>query len=182
LAGDMDLFCNLIDRFLAESAELLEHVVTAVSEGNRASANAILHRLRGQSGNIGAKALAEELGRLEMAALDGGLTLEALAACQIRLNGLVLELSVWRQAHRVSQTIIPDLAAPLDASLLQLLKDQLARKNLAALSRFKDCRPGLRALLGEADFNDLEAAIGALDFTRALGILDNSCPRDDIEP
>jgi len=172
LGGNVELFNRLIDRFLADSKSLLTEVDTASAADNWTAVIALIHRLRGNSGNIGAMTLAELLGRMELAAETHTLDPEELNACHQQLTVLRRELADWRLRcpppimHSEKTTI-------LNAKRLGLLNQQLTNQNLGAFQNFKDCTAELKNLMTEFAFAELNAAMEQLDFTRAAQLLND---------
>jgi PAS domain S-box-containing protein len=166
LVGDLDLFAELLDRFVLEVAEQLGLIRAAL--GNAAPH---LHRLKGQAANIGATRISALAARLEEKAKAGSLREADLDSISTTVEALSQEVAAWRTTHSPS-TPQADGSLPssdeLDLKALAGLKAQLSENNLSALATFTALKHPLRARMGEEAFGLLEKAVSRLDFATAL--------------
>lgn len=176
LDDDFELFQILVSGFLNDAAPpMLQARQVLIDDQQRAAA--ILHRLRGQCGNIGAMALFDALGELESAAYAQQLTAEQLAEGQRQLAVLVENLTIWRRSPSAAQPIVSGTMAATEPPLvnrdLSELKDQLAQQNMAALASFASLADAIKAELGSEIYAKLESAIRQLDFASAVTLLNS---------
>jgi PAS domain S-box-containing protein len=171
IGEDRALMASLLSRVLREFAPLAE--VT----GNPLPLPrwlAQLHKLKGASGMIGARALAAAAAALEEALRQG----RDSAAAQEQLTQALLGLTEASRSFldEVNRQELHPLQgnaggpAP-DAARLARLADQLQRHDLAALDSFQALSQPLRAAWGEARWLRLRRAVDDLQFTQALEVL-----------
>jgi CheY-like chemotaxis protein len=169
LAGDLDLFLSLFDNFLIETSELLEQV-----RHGSLDTPSLLHRLKGQSGNMGAMKIMPLAHKLEQDALANALAPADLDLLEEMRADLSREMVRWRASMTQPKPAEKDQSAiepELSAVALAELKTQLAESNLAALNTFATLKPALLSKMGLETFGILEKAISQLDFRAALQLL-----------
>ncbi|HMZ02324.1 MAG TPA: response regulator, partial [Burkholderiaceae bacterium] len=169
IGEDRALMASLLSRVLREFASLADPVPQP-----RPIWLAQLHKLKGASGMIGARALATAASALEEALRQE----RDVSAAQEELSRALRGLSeasrsfldeVSRQELNPEDGRSGDLTP--DAARLVRLVDQLKRHDLAALDSFQALSPALRASWGEARWLRLRRAVDDLQFTEALEVL-----------
>ena len=75
LMGDEDVMKMVIEKFLSDIPEQIEHLAVAVSDGDSERVSQLGHKIRGAAANIGAEALRSAAFNLEQAGKDGDIEL-----------------------------------------------------------------------------------------------------------
>ncbi|MCK6427199.1 MAG: CHASE domain-containing protein [Burkholderiaceae bacterium] len=182
LGHDRALFASLLARVLREFAPLAQPPVLPAPGEARRPLLAQLHKLRGSSGMLGARALAQAAGAAEDALRDAA----APADCEARLQDLAEAFSRLRRASadflaREGQDDDADddtaagRSAP-DPARLAELAELLRRQDLAALDHFQALAPALRATWGAERFRRARLAVDELQFPAALAVLEEAAP------
>ncbi|MBX3607886.1 MAG: PAS domain S-box protein [Piscinibacter sp.] len=169
MGGDAALFGRLLRGFLDEFAEarLLELL------DRRDTRVALLHKLRGIAGNLGAKGLALAAGRAEEACRAEE---EARAAAAIRETAALLQrlraeaAPILQREDAVAPG--PAAAAPPDAERLRQLRASLVQRDMAALGQFDSLSASLRCHLGPQVFEQVRSHLYGLRFDDALRLLE----------
>lgn len=185
--GDRALYARMLRRFHSDYAGGAKPIRAALACGERARAHRLAHTLKGAAGMIGAHALHAQASIVEQA-LDSGTDSgtgdhgESNNGEDEQLDRLELALA------QVLQTIDKLLAdagvpgappAPLsgpaststDAALLAQMIYLLMRGDGAALDLLEESGARLAAIVGEARFEQVAAAMREFDFERALAAL-----------
>ncbi len=134
-------------------------------------AKAILHRLRGSIGTLGARRFVAAALQLE-AQLTGNMPIEQGALCQVEreLAQTQLAANVWRNAQRASGPNRPRQQASGPESLGQLVA-LLEAQDLDACGMFSEMRGPLAQWLGSVALDEMEQHVRALAFAEALLVL-----------
>lgn len=183
VGGNASLAASLLGEFAGANTSALDHVDSALSEGNVDAAFRAIHQIAGTAGNLGLERLAAAAKRSETALSEALKTespatsphlsevdldtierclCEALVGCRV----VIARLS----ADRPPQATPSDLENA-EARLRQRLVEELTDARLEALDTLEELAP----FLGP-EARDLRGALARLDFTTAAGIL-----RDSIE-
>ena len=171
LGHNRAFFLRLLNGFVTEFADVVVQARRNLADGDRETAARRLHTLRGNAGNLGARALMATAGALEEALLRGETELDAgLKSLDRQLAALTAASAPWREA--AAPPSAPSAPPPLDALQLDVLCAALRSHNLKALRYFDALKPALAGALGEAETGVLDAAIHSLRFDEALTILD----------
>ncbi len=100
LSGDKDLAGKVLDRFLLDTPQQIQSLITFVAAGSVTDAQDQAHRIKGSSANIGGNALCALAGEVEKAARDGDTA--ALKVHTVDLNRQFLQLKEEIAVHRRS--------------------------------------------------------------------------------
>ncbi|WP_306556554.1 PAS domain S-box protein [Acidovorax sp.] len=190
LQGDEYLFVGLLQRFVNDYGNADFELPTDHSAEARAAFIARVHKLRGSSGMLGAKALHAVASTLEAQLRDldnqpsERTSLDALIASSIALlNSALQQLTAASSKTRATfakktaasrepvPAQAPDVPAPtIDEAGLQRIHafvQLLERQDLAAMGQVDAVAPDLLALMGPEDLAVLIDAVQALDFSSA---------------
>ena len=77
VGGDLQLYRKVVSKFVESQADVTGQALRALQSGDAAVAQRLFHSLKSVAGNIGAKALHDEAGRLEMLIRDDGSEINA---------------------------------------------------------------------------------------------------------
>ncbi len=175
-AGRKALYVALLRKFVAGQADAVQAIECALAAGDTAGAQRLAHTLKGTAATIGAVALAQTAGGLE-AALGG----TAARASDERIDALLSELApALAQVVAALRAAVPAPAAcggaeAIDTARLKAvvarLTARLADNDAEANDLFAQNAGLLRSALGER-YAQLEQALDAYDFDRALGVLE----------
>lgn len=169
MMGDEAMYLRVLTRFRSDYAGNVARLRAALAAGDAALAQRIAHTLKG------AAAMIEAL-RLRALALEIEQMLRAGApADTILLDQLEAELG--RVMAEVELRLAPGADSPASGEMLLLEADLAHLRSLLDLgdSGAQDVivekRAGLRARLGAARMAELESAVAAFDYERALSVL-----------
>ena len=174
LGGDRALFIQLLERMTQEAPGILQQVRRAWQQGDGAAAASLLHRLRGQAGNLGAMQLARQLGQAEDSAQQGILQADGLQSIQAVCAALQQQWSAVQQARPPAAPQPPPASTSppsLDPERLQVLLMQLDGARLSAIRLYPELKPALSQALSAAELAVLDQAIAELDFPQASAVL-----------
>ncbi|MEY4754414.1 MAG: hypothetical protein RJA44_2089, partial [Pseudomonadota bacterium] len=193
LGSHRDLYVRLVDRLLQEADELLDQARAAAQQGEQAAVKAHLHKLRGQTGNIGATQIAQMLAELEDEADQGRFQVDALrpvehafAALKADWAGSAARAAATTSTGTATGTA-PDhgstapaeeAAPPLDLQRLHVLIDLLAHRRFTAMALYQQLQPSLHHALPASAWAELERAMHGMDFAAARAVLTPLQPAD----
>jgi two-component system sensor histidine kinase/response regulator len=174
VAGNMKLYRSLLGQFVEQQADAVSAIRASLAREDFASAERLMHTLKGVSGNLGAKALSGLAAELERSLRDrNARSLEA------GLSGIAPELARLMEAIRnfvaagtrdaPLRTSISDPAETV--KLLRHLKQMLADDDGAALNYLLEARERIGGVISEADLDLLQKVAGDFDFSAALECL-----------
>lgn len=171
LGGDLGLFRSLLRRLFQDYEALLEpDAVTSAEASGRRELAALMHKLRGTAGTLGATQLHRLAGEVEGALHrdePGASTLlEALAQSLTRLKSACAD---WLALEPLPEA--PTSGPPLDAIERQAFLDMLTARDIAALNEFERLAGRLSAMMSPEKFHRMRDAIESLDFESALHLL-----------
>jgi HPt (histidine-containing phosphotransfer) domain-containing protein len=171
--GDRAMFERVLARFRGEYSGATASIRAALSAGDTWLAGRLAHTLKGAAGMIEARALQRQALALEQALRghsdDSALLLKRLDA---ELDRVLLEVD---QVLGAAKARGPQRKPSIPASeALGRLRDLLDAGDGEALDVLANARGGLVEILGETRFGELESAINAFDFERALALLAQS--------
>lgn len=170
MMGDEAMYLRVLIRFRSDYADTAARLRAALAAGDATLAHRIAHTLKGAAAMVearGLRALALEVEQLLKAGAPAdALLLERLDAELARVIGEVaLLLAPAASIPAASEAALPEADLANLRSLLDLgdsgAQDLMAEK-----------RAGLRARLGAARMAELESAVAAFDYERALSVLD----------
>jgi PAS domain S-box-containing protein len=176
LSNDRGLFLSSLTRLLVEFSDIGAQPISSQPEDLRALAIR-LHKLKGNSGMLGANSIYSLAAEAEAACMAGSTE----RAAEV-LGGLVKQLARLRagaastiNASRGRAESLPaadgsELSADLLAELIQLLRG----KNLSAIERFRCLAPQLRHHLVAESYETAREHMEWLRFDEAAAILDSS--------
>ncbi|MEQ8500667.1 MAG: response regulator [Sneathiellaceae bacterium] len=174
LGGNRDMVHGLLDRFMAKYRDAGGRMREHVAGGEIADAGALAHSLRGAAATVGAFAVAEAGGAVEMAARTG--TVDPLLA--VRLDEALAALNATHAAlaapsHGPQDTGGAGSAPAVPTVLLpaiDALDADLAANRFSAARKAGDLEHQLAGRCG-ARLADLQEAMGELDYDRARRVL-----------
>ncbi len=174
VAGNVQLFRHLLERFRGEYLGIGVTIRQALEAQDQTTAERLVHTLKGVSGNLGAMGVHDIAQRLETAIKSGDpdarrRSLEELEAELAKIGAGLATLSAGKEPSREPG------ALPLEPGALgvQLAKLQalLVNNDGEAVPYAVEIRQSLRALGSPTVIAELEGAIGRYDFDRALELL-----------
>ncbi|SMF82752.1 PAS domain S-box-containing protein [Azospirillum oryzae] len=183
LDGDAGLFRRFIGQFAGSYGDVVERIAGALEGGDLSAAKSIAHELKSVAGNVGARRLSESADAVQIAAQRGDAAAVEAEVPVLRAElALVLDSARRLQAESVGWAAdggTGDPATPArSAESRRLLAGQLPHfatllqdSNFAAAEEFAMLAPLLTDWIEPSTMKGLSAAIDALDFTKALGIV-----------
>ncbi|WP_434614842.1 response regulator [Azospirillum sp. B2RO_4] len=183
LDGDAGLFRRFIGQFAGSYGDVVERIAGALEGGDLSAAKSIAHELKSVAGNVGARRLSESADSVQIAAQRGDAAAAAAEVPVLRAElALVLDSARRLQAETAGGAAdggAGDPATPArSAESRRLLAGQLPQfatllqdSNFAAAEEFAMLAPLLTDWIEPSTMKGLSAAIDALDFTKALGIV-----------
>lgn len=170
MMGDEAMYLRVLTRFHSDYADTVARLRAALAAGDATLAHRIAHTLKGAAAMIearGLRALALEVEQvLKAGAPADAQLLERLDAELARVIGEVaLLLAPAAGIPTASEAVLPEAD-------LANLRDLLDLGDSGAQDLMAEKRAGLRARLGAARMAELESAMAAFDYERALSILD----------
>ncbi len=183
VAGNMKLYRSLLEQFADQQADTVSAVRASLAHEDIASAERLMHTLKGVSGSLGAKPLNGLVAELERSlrdrnarSLEAGLS--AVAAELARLMEAIRHFLAAGAADAPPRTSISDPAETV--TLLRRLKRMLADDDGAALDHLLETRPGIGDFISKADLNSLHKAVADFDFPAALDCLTGIAQRHNL--
>ena len=171
----IDLFLTLIERFIEDQQHCIEHVATALTQQDTATAQRLLHTLKGLAATLGAYALSSQAAVLEAELKQDGKLSDwptAQAALATLLQQTLTGLQQYLASHQTSATtsVESTLTTAQQQQLQQGLSEilpLLEQNNLAAWDQYQQlCQhlppPNLAA------WHDWQKAMNELDFPAAV--------------
>jgi PAS domain S-box-containing protein len=176
LSGDFDLFRSMLKRLLNEYADVMLPVVTVDPLGLAAHSGR-MHKLRGTTGILGAKAIYQLAGEVEAACVAGDADRASrlttnLAALLQRLH--TCAAVTFKEGRVQSDEVGLESGGELEPYALTELVDLLRRQSLSAVDRFSTLAPQLRLLLGKSTFETVRCHMDNLEFNDAATALEAS--------
>jgi signal transduction histidine kinase/CheY-like chemotaxis protein len=180
--GRAPLYRNLLEKFCKNHAHDSAQLETALAEPEWPYAMHLAHTLKGVAGNVGATRLQAIAAKLEAACRH-----EEIDEARLTARELADELSslIERLDQTLGQTK-PEAPPPETAPVERLglvagrLAYLLGESDAEALECLQNEYSLLRGSL-QAHFGELEEAIGAFDFPRALQVLHRACDEKQIK-
>lgn len=168
LMGDRALYARIVVRFRADHGDGAAAIGEAIGRGDTRLAHRLAHTLAGAAGMIGARALRQRAGALELALSQGGSAAGALAAVRAALSALLPALDA---VQGDPATPGESAAAPPGPASVAALADLLAKGDGAAVDLLETARASLAATLGHARLGAVARAMDEFDFDGALAAL-----------
>ncbi|MBA5689912.1 response regulator [Rugamonas apoptosis] len=172
--GQAPLYHRLLAAFVADFGAAGTTLADQLSAGGWPAAELLVHTLRGMAGTLGADQVAHLAGQLEhdcrqRAAEAASDSLARLAPpLQALLDALAAQLAQPAPGEEMAAS---PAAAVLAPDWLPRLRRMLAACDSEALSLWRDCRPELTRMLGQAAARRIGSALEQYDFDRALASL-----------
>lgn len=171
MLGDRGMYLRVLTRFRSDYADKVAHLRAALAAGDATLAHRIAHTLKGAAAMIEARALRALALEIEQL-LRAGRPLDV-----IRLDRLEAELA--RVMAQVESMVAEPAAGSAESGDMALPEADLARLrslldlgDSGAQDVIAEKRTGLRARLGAARMAELDSAVAAFDYERALRLLD----------
>ena len=175
MGGSSALYQNVLRKFARNQKGALQNFIQAINNGERGSAERIVHTLKGVCGSIGAQELARLALLLENSAKQGD-TLEAmqpiLDQATIQLEALIQALE---QAFFNKPSVTNETEVPIDRQILEPLFQTMAKKlslfdssvettveEIACHITGENNRAQMQAIREQLDKYDYDAAIQRL--------------------
>jgi two-component system, sensor histidine kinase and response regulator len=183
VAGNMRLYRSLLGQFADQQADTVSAIRASLAREDFASADRLIHTLKGVSGNLGAKPLSELAAELERSLRDrNARPLEAgLSAVASELARLVAAI---RNALAAGAADAPLRASDSDPEetlkLLKQLKQMLANDDGAALDYLLQARERIGGAISDAELDFLQKTVGDFDFPTALDHLNGISQRHNL--
>ena len=165
--GDKALYLRMLERFAQGQADFIGACESALNKADWASATRLAHTLKGNAGNIGAKALQALAETLEEACA----TQAPDAACRAYLHAVSAVLSPLLAAldeyARATETGHPAPSGKNLNALMQKLQVLLAEGDADALDVGAELAANLREPAHLAAFQSVQSALDVCDFEAA---------------
>lgn len=170
------LYLRILLGFAADQAEFVAEFQAAVQRGDKQEARRRAHSLKGLAGTLGASALGESAATLELNCADSA----ALAGAHGALTAVAQQLQPLLAAINALSPVGEEPDTDTEGELppggnvgasLHILRTMLAEDDAAARQVLEVEAPRLRAAAPER-YRELERALAAYDFQRALGLVD----------
>jgi two-component system sensor histidine kinase/response regulator len=183
VAGNVKLYRSLLAQFADQQVDTVSAIRVSLAREDFASAERLMHTLKGVSGNLGAKVLSGLAAELERSLRDrNARSLEA------GLSGIAPELARLMEAIRnflaAGTTDAPLRTSISDSletvTLLRHLKQMLADDDGAALDYLLEARDRIGGVISETDLGSLHKAVADFDFPAALDCLAGIARRQDF--
>jgi len=171
LASDRELFERLLRHLAQDYADLTVPIPSRVMSAEQCrELSARMHKLRGASGQLGARVIHELAGRAEQAYREGdGVTGDALASqLGVQLKRLCDDVARLLPSSSLDES--GDMAH-VNADELATLITMLENRDLSALAYYRQRRGPIARLLGGETFARLESEMESLDFEAAIPTL-----------
>jgi two-component system, sensor histidine kinase and response regulator len=182
VAGNRKLYRSLLGQFVEQEADTVSAVRASLACDDFASAERLIHTLKGVSGNLGAKAVSGLAAELESSLRDRNASLEAglsdLAAELARSIDAIRNSLAASAADAPLRTAVSDSAETV--TLLKHLKQMLADDDGAALDYLLEARDRIRGAISETELASLHKAVVDFDFPTALDCLNGIAQRHNF--
>ena len=186
-AGKPDFYLRMLQRFATDYADMADHIMSCLKEGDPQKALRLTHSLKGVAGSVGAtavqvaaQALESDLDLLSSAvgvsdhgpAVDDRLTQlgAALGAVITTISPLIAPAGHAQTAETAAQAVFGAPKLAVAESLVSELSEMLDSGDPGALEFLETHKSAMRSLLGR-QFGAFEAALQQFDFDRACGLL-----------
>src|SRR5580704_4021929 len=163
----MKLYRSLLGQFVEQQAGAISAIRASLAREDFASAERLMHTLKGVSGNLGAKALSGLAAELERSLRDRN-----ARSLEVGLSGIAPELAQLMEAIRnflaagaanaPPRTSISDPAETV--TLLRRLKQMLADDDGAALDYLLEARDLIGGAISKTELDSLHKAVADFDF------------------
>jgi two-component system, sensor histidine kinase and response regulator len=183
VAGNRRLYRSLLGQFVEEQADVVSAMHASLARDDVASAERLIHTLKGVSGNLGAKALSGLAAGLEKSLRDrNAQSLEAglsrMAQEVARLMEAIRNFLAAGAEDAPPRTSIVDPAETV--MLLRRLKRMLTDDDGAALDYLLEARDQMGGAISEIDLDSLHKAVADFDFPAALDCLTGIAQRHNL--
>ena len=172
VAGNRNLYCNLLLKFRQSHARAVEDIRGALDAGDYERAHRIAHTVRGLAGNIGAKELQAAAAAVEAAFKDSdpARAETALPALEAALRRVVSSIAGF--AGTESETCASEAVAPLDLDAvvpkLAQLESLLKNDDFDARHVIEELLPHFRRSRHAGKFEMLTRKVAGYDFEAAF--------------
>ncbi len=158
----IEMVQSVMDKGLAPMREARQAWVA----GDGKTCARILHRLRGEIGNLGAERFVAASQACEQAiqGADGDLVPSLLARVESELEQALEKAGEWLQGRRDANAADEPAAVAVDREAFEDWKLMLVAHDIDACSRFREVRPRLAQLLPPEQLAALDGMIANLDF------------------
>jgi two-component system sensor histidine kinase/response regulator len=180
VAGNTKLYRSLLSQFADQQVDTVSAIRVSLAREDYASAERLMHTLKGVSGNLGAKELSGLAAEVEKSLRDRN-----ARSLDAGLSDMSSELALLMEAIRnflaagatdaPLRTSIPDSLETV--TLLRHLKQMLADDDGAALDYLLEARDRIGGAISETDLNSLHKAVADFDFPTALNCLTDIAQR-----
>jgi two-component system sensor histidine kinase/response regulator len=183
VAGNRKLYRSLLGQFVEQQADAVSAIRASLARNDFASAERLIHTLKGVSGNLGAKVLNGLAAELERSLRDRN-----APSLEAGLSGVAAELARLMAAIRNSLATgaadapprAPDSDPEETVKLLKHLKQMLADDDGAALDYLLEARDRIGGAISEMDLDSLHKAVADFDFPAALDCLTGIAQRHNF--
>ena len=171
--GDRALYARMIARFRKDYAGGMAPIRAAIDGGDLGLAHRLAHTLKGASGMISAHALHQQASLLELALRQpSGSLAEPVAGVERSLAQVLQIIERLQECEPIAAPAQPQPAPLLPSrDLIGQLATLLASGDGAAVDLLEQAAAGLKAVLGEPGFVEVEQAVNDFDFDSALNAL-----------
>jgi two-component system, sensor histidine kinase and response regulator len=181
VAGNLKLYRSLLGQFVDQQADTVSAVRASLACGDFASAELLMHTLKGVSGNLGAKTLNGLVAELERSLRDRDALEAGLCGVASELARLTVAIRNSLAADAAVTPVGPPVSDSAEAvTLLKQLKQMLADDDGAAFDYLLQARDRISGVISEVDLNSLQKAVGDFDFAAALDCLTGIAQRHNL--
>jgi CheY-like chemotaxis protein len=168
VGGNRSLYLRLLHQFIDKQADADQRCAAALAVGDMATAERIVHTVRGVAGNIGLTGVQQSAAMLEHALRQRGESGPAAAAFRAELARAIaaLQSALGAKSHEEA-AVPPGQAGPIVARLAVLM----AASDGEAGDYFRAHRPILLHAVGTEATAQIEAALDDYEFEQALSVL-----------
>ena len=171
--GNRALYLRLLRQFAQREADVGRRIAEALREERYDDAQSIAHSVRGVAGNLGVTELQAAAERLEHAIkIRSG----ADAAAEAFLRAAVILTTLRTRLQETAEAGMRDSLSGAEAAVR--LMRLLAASDADAAAFFESHSRQLRQQLDPRHYSDLDAALAAFDFDRAIGALSGGARRE----
>jgi two-component system sensor histidine kinase/response regulator len=183
VGGNMRLYRSLLGQFADQQADAVSAVRALLAREDFASAERLIHALKGVSGNLGAKVLSGLAAELERSLRDRN-----AQSLKAGLSSMAHELAQLMEAiHNFLVAGASDTSPPTSISgsvetvtLLRHLKRMLSDDDGAALDYLLEARDRIGDAISKSEVDSLHKAVADFDFPTALDCLTGIAQRHNL--
>ena len=167
---DSNMYQKILHKFFDSQADALTLIRKSLASNDIEIARRLAHTLKGVSGSIGARALHEEMKKLDAALKEpNNVDKQLFERVDEELNIVVNGLRRWRESQVAKATSVSNIedAVPIIKEMRELIEDN----DGDAADLIDDLQASLAGSNAEAHIFGLQKHLNVYDFTAALGVI-----------